>query len=228
MEISAVLVKARKEKRAALSYREAKELLDAWSIPTAPWTFARNAEEAVGAAHSIGYPVVMKIHSPDVIHKSDVGGVFTGLTRPEEVAAAYQSIERYSEGEKGSVRMDGVVVERMVSGIEVIVGVTRDSQFGSVLMVGMGGVLVELLGDTSFRLIPIEPGDGLEMIRELRGFPVLRGYRGIGGDVESLKTLLMKVSSLVVQYPEIALMDLNPVFVSSSGSIVADVRIQLG
>ncbi len=228
MDIPDLLLKASKEERNSLLYSEAKELVSAWGIPTAPWRVARNREEALDAALSIGYPVVMKILSPDLTHKSDMGGVFSGLTRREEVIAAYEGIEKNSREAKKTIRMEGVIVERMLSGIEVIVGVTQDAQFGPVLMFGMGGIFVELLKDTSFRLIPIEPEDALEMIRELKGFPLVEGYRGMEGNIESLKTLLVKVSCLVVEYPEIAFVDMNPVFVSSSGSVAADVRIQLG
>ncbi len=227
MEIADLLLKARNEKRGSLLYPEAKELLDACGIPTAPSEIARSREEAVQSALSIGYPVVMKILSADLTHKSDVGGVFTGLSRPEEVIAAYERIEENSRIANPTIRMDGVIVEKTLSGVEAIIGVTRDAQFGPVLMFGMGGIFVDLLKDISFRLIPIEPADALEMIHELRGFPVLEGYRGQKGDIESLASLLLKVSHLIVQYPDVVLMDLNPVFVSSSGSIAGDVRIQL-
>jgi acetate---CoA ligase (ADP-forming) subunit beta len=227
MEIADLLLKARNEKRGSLLYPEAKELLDACGIPTAPSKIARSREEALQSALSIGYPVVMKILSADLTHKSDVGGVFTGLSRPEEVIAAYERIEENSRIANPTIRMDGVIVEKTLSGVEAIIGVTRDAQFGPVLMFGMGGIFVDLLKDISFRLIPIEPADALEMIHELRGFPLLEGYRGQKGDIESLASLLLKVSHLIVQYPDIALMDLNPVFVSSSGSIAGDVRIQL-
>jgi len=120
-----------------------------------------------------------------------------------------------------------VIIEKMLAGEEVIIGVTRDSQFGHVLMFGMGGVFVELLKDTSFRLIPIEPADADDMIREVKGSALLEGFRGKKGDMESLKALLLKISNLITHHPEIAEIDLNPVITSPSGSIVADVRIKI-
>ena len=226
MRIHNILLKAREEGRDSLFYTEAKELLADWGIPTAPSKVARNEGEALHAARSIGFPVVMKILSPDVIHKSDAGGVFTDLRSEADVVEAYASIEKSLNRIK-PVRMDGVVIEQKLSGVEVSIGVTRDRQFGHVLMFGMGGTLIELLKDTSFRLIPIEPVDAQEMIKEIKGFPLIEGYRGEKGDLESLKGLLLKVSHLIVQYPEIIEMDMNPVFNAPSGSTVADIRIMI-
>lgn len=223
--IDEILSKARGEQRNALLYNEAKELIENWGIPTAPWRMARNEQEALQAALSIGFPVVMKILSPDVIHKTDIGGVFTGLNREEELIHAYERIEGNSKKVKPAIRMQGVVIEKMLSGIEVIIGVTMDSQFGHVLMFGMGGIFVELLKDISFRLIPIEPADAQEMIYRVKGFPLLDGYRGKTGDIEGLKNLLLGVSQLVVQYPEIIEMDLNPVITSYNQTTVADIRV---
>ncbi|HSB06952.1 MAG TPA: acetate--CoA ligase family protein [Thermodesulfobacteriota bacterium] len=225
MGIDEILSKARGEQRNALLYNEAKELIENWGIPTAPWRMARNEQEALQAALSIGFPVVMKILSPDVIHKTDIGGVFTGLNREEELIHAYERIEGNSKKVKPAIRMQGVVIEKMLSGIEVIIGVTMDSQFGHVLMFGMGGIFVELLKDISFRLIPIEPADAQEMIYRVKGFPLLDGYRGKTGDIEGLKNLLLGVSQLVVQYPEIIEMDLNPVITSYNQTTVADIRV---
>ena len=224
MKIHNIFLKAREEGRNSLLYTEAKELLEIWGIPMAPSRVARNKGEALQTARSVGFPVAMKIFSPDVVHKSDVGGVFTDLRSEGDVMEAYASIEKNLE-KMEPIRMDGVVIEKMLSGVEVSVGVIRDPQFGHVLMFGMGGTLVELLKDTSFRLIPIDPTDAQEMIEEIRGFPVIEGYRGKRGDAESLKILLLNVSHLIVQYPEIIEMDMNPVFNSPSGSTVADIRV---
>jgi len=228
VRIDEILSKARGEQRNSLLYTEAKELIENWGILTVPGRMARNKQEALQAALSIGFPVVMKILSPDVIHKSDIGGVFVGLNREEELIHAYDMIEDNSKKAKPAVRMEGVVIEKMLSGIEVIIGVATDSQFGHVLMFGMGGIFVELLKDISFRLIPIEPVDAQEMIYGVKGFPLLDGYRGKKGDIEGLKGLLLRVSQLIVQYPEIIEMDMNPVITSYNRSTVADIRILTG
>jgi len=218
-------MKARAEGRNSLLYTESKELLELWGIPTAPCKVARNKEEALRAARSIGFPVVMKVFSPDVIHKTDAGGVFTDLRGEGDVVSAYESIENNMEKVASPVRMEGVVIEKMCSGVEVIVGVTRDPQFGHVILFGMGGTFVELFKDASFRVIPIEPPDAQEMIEEVKGFPLLEEYRGKKGNIESLKDLLLKVSGLTVTYPQIIEIDMNPVFSSPVGRTVADVRV---
>ena len=228
MEISDILKNIRKEGRNFLLYTEAKKLLDIWNIPTAPSKIAMDQEGAVQAALSVGFPVVMKIFLPDVVHKSDSGGVIIDLRTEKEVIQAFNTMMDNFRKVKPTVRIEGVIIEKMLSGLEVIIGVTKDSQFGHVLMFGMGGIFVELLRDTSFRLIPLEPVDAKEMIKEVKGYPLLEGYRGQKGNIESLIDLLLKVSNLIVRYPEIFEMDLNPVFTFSSGSIVADARIIIG
>jgi acyl-CoA synthetase (NDP forming) len=179
------------------------------------------------AARFLGFPVVMKILSPDIVHKSDVGGVATDLRTEEEVIRAFEKMVGEAKEIKPTVTIQGVIIEKMLVGVEAIIGATRDSQFGHVLMFGMGGVLVELLKDTSFRLIPIEPADAEDMIREVKGVALLDGFRGRRGDIKSLKDLLLKISDLIIHYPEIGEIDLNPVMASPSGSVVADVRIMI-
>jgi len=141
------------------------------------------------------------------------------------VISAYESLENNMKKVVPPIRMEGVVIEKMCSGVEVIVGVTRDPQFGHVILFGMGGIFVELFKDTSFRVIPIESPDAQEMIEEVKGFPLLKECRGKKGNIESLKDLLLKVSELTVNYPQIIEMDMNPVFSSPGGSTVADVRV---
>jgi len=225
MDASNLLQSVRKEGRNSFLYTEAKKLLEIWNIPVTETKVAKNQKEAVQAANSIGFPVVMKIFSPDVIHKSDSGGVITDLRTEKEVIQAFDKMTENYRKSKSSVRIDGVIIEKMLSGVEVIIGVTKDSQFGHVLMFGMGGVLVELLKDISFRLIPIDPVDAKEMIREMKGYPLLEGFRGQKASIETLENIMLKVSTLIVQHPEIIEMDLNPVFTSVSGSIVGDARV---
>jgi acyl-CoA synthetase (NDP forming) len=149
----------------------------------------------------------------------------TDLRTEEEVTRVFERMMADAKELKPTARIQGVIIEKFLAGVEVIIGVTKDSQFGHVLMFGMGGILVELLKDTSFRLMPIEPADAEDMIREVRGCALLEGFRGRRGNMESLKTLLLKTSDLITHYPEIAEIDLNPVMTSPSGSVVVDVRI---
>jgi acetyl-CoA synthetase (ADP-forming) len=227
MEIRDILLKARTDGRNSLLYTEAQKLLDIWGIPVVQSKLASDKNGSIQSARTIGFPVVMKILSPDMVHKSDAGGVIIDLRTEEEVARAFDQMMENFGKMKSMIEIEGVVIEKMLSGFEVIIGTTKDSQFGHVLMFGMGGVFVELLKDTSFRLIPIELTDAEEMIRELKGYPLLEGCRGKSGNIESLRDLLLKVSDLIVHYPEITEMDLNPVMTSSSGSIVGDVKITM-
>ncbi len=213
--------------RRVLVETECKSILEEWGIPTVPCEVATSGEEALRLARSIGYPVVLKILSPDIIHKTEAGGVRLNLATEEDVRSGFDEIMENSKRDFPSARVLGVTVQKMVSGIEVVIGVAKDPQFGHVLMFGMGGVWVELLKDTTFRLIPIDAADADEMIRDIRGFPLLKGYRGWKGDIEGLARILMKVSDLIMAYPDIEEIDLNPVITSPSGSVVADARLIL-
>lgn len=216
----------RKQER-MLSYEEGKRLLEEALIPVAPSIVARERDQATEAARRIGFPVVMKILSPDIVHKSDVGGVATGLRTEQEVSESFCRMIEGIREKRPDARIDGVIIEKMFEGIEVAIGVTTDPQFGPVLMFGLGGILVELLKDVSFRLIPISPVDAEEMIREVKGFALIQGFRGKEGDPKSLKNILLGVSDLILRHPKITEMDLNPVITSPSGSVVADIRIRV-
>ena len=220
------LLEIRKDRR-VLMETESKEILEQWGIPVVPCEVATSPEEALELAHSIGFPVVLKTLSPDIIHKTEAGGVKLNLNTDEEVRSGFDEIIRSSKRTFPSARILGVTVQKMVSGIEVVIGVTRDSQFGHVLMFGMGGVWVELFKDITFRLIPIDAADADEMVRDVKGFPLLQGYRGSGADLEGLAKMLVKVSDLVMAYPDIEETDLNPVVTSPFGSVVADARLIL-
>lgn len=220
------LLEIRKDRR-VLVETESKEILEQWGIPIVPCEVATSRQEALGLAHSIGFPVVLKTLSPDIIHKTEAGGVKLNLNTDEDVRSGFDEIIKSSKRNFPSAKILGVTVQKMVSGIEVVIGVTKDPQFGHVLMFGMGGVWVELLKDTTFRLIPIDAADADEMIRDVKGFPLLKGYRGSRADVEGLTRMLVRVSDLIMTYPDIDEMDLNPVITSPSGSVVADARFIL-
>ncbi len=230
MSIVDVIDRAKSEGRAVLTEIESKLILEEAGIPAASARLARTADEAVEAASEFGYPVVLKIVSPDVTHKSDVGGVRLGLDSQEAVAAAFQEITNAVKDQQSDARIEGVAVQKMARpGIEVIVGMSKDPQFGPVLMFGLGGVLVEVLKDVAFRIVPLEQRDARQMIREIKGFPVLEGFRGQEpADLEALEKLILKVSAFVEAHPEIEELDLNPVFAYKDGVLAVDARIVVG
>ena len=180
-------------------------------------------------AAQLGFPIVLKIVSPQITHKSDVGGVALNLTSADEVGAAFERVVASAKQHVPDATIEGVAVQRMEKqGTEVIVGMTTDAQFGPVMMFGLGGVMVEILKDVAFRVVPINERDARQMIHEIKGFPLLEGYRGSDpADIEKLQALLMKVSSFIEQHPEIAELDLNPVFAYKDGAIAVDARIVL-
>ncbi len=200
---------------------ESKALLEKYGIKTAACTFCETEEQAIKAAKQIGFPVVMKVAGRGIVHKSDVGGVILNINSEEEVRKAFQTLISIPKAE-------GVNVQPQVEkGIEVIVGVAENEQFGSVVMFGLGGVFVEVLKDVSFRLLPLTRRDAEEMVREVKGYKLLEGYRGMKGDVEAVVNLLLKLNELV-EKESIVEMDLNPVFVYEKGLVVADARIVVG
>jgi len=224
-----IITQALSEGRLLLSEVESKNLLVAEGIAVTDAQLASDAGEAALIAESLGYPVVMKIISPDIAHKSDVGGVVVGLTDSDEVKSAYDEMMRKVSSVVSTARIEGVSVQTMAKpGIEVIVGATTDPQFGPVMMFGLGGVFVEVLKDVSFRVVPLEPRDAKQMVREIDALPILEGIRGQdGADLEALEDLLLSISKLIERRPEIAELDLNPVFAYSDGAIAVDARIVL-
>lgn len=188
---------------------------------------AKNDQEAVELAENLGFPVVMKIVSPDIIHKTDSGGVRLGLTSREDVKNAFKEIIASAKKNFPDALIEGVLIcEQAKQGVEVIVGVTKDRVFGRVMMFGLGGIFTETLNDITFRSIPITTMDAKEMIEEIKGYPILRGVRNRAScDMQALKDLLIKVSKFIVEHPEIDELDLNPVCVYTKGVQVLDVRL---
>jgi acyl-CoA synthetase (NDP forming) len=229
MSATTIIDQARTQGRKILTEVESKQLLEEAGIPTARARLATSRDAAVQAAGEIGFPVVLKVVSPQITHKTDVGGVKLDLKSPEEVAAAFDEIMAAARRAAPDATIDGVSVQQMARpGIEVIVGVSTDPQFGPVIMFGLGGVLVEVLKDVSFRIIPIAPRDARQMIREIKGFPLLEGYRGQDpADLAALESLLLRVSGFVEQQPEVSELDLNPVFAYKDGALAVDARIVL-
>jgi acyl-CoA synthetase (NDP forming) len=215
------------KQRRTLSEIEAKQMLARAGLPVVETRLASDRRGAIEAANDLGYPVVLKVVSPQITHKSDVGGVKLNLSTPEAVGEAVDSIVAAAKRAVPNAMIQGVSVQRVAEpGVEVIVGVTTDPQFGPVLMFGLGGVLVEVLKDVAFRIVPIMPRDAREMVREIQGYPLLQGYRGQApADLEALEGLLLKLSQFVEEHPEIEELDLNPVFAYPKGALAVDARI---
>ena len=224
-----IFEKARKEGRGALLEHEAKNVCKEYGIPVTKVKIAKSAEEAVNHSEEIGYPTVLKIISPDVLHKFDVGGVILGINNGKEARIAYNKIIENVKTHKSGAKIDGVLVQEMApSSTEVIVGAIKDPQFGPTLMFGLGGTFVEIMKDVSFRIAPITEDDAKEMITEIKAYPLLQGYRGQSPrDVEEITKILLNTSQLVMDHLEIKELDLNPVMVYSKGAKTVDARIIL-
>jgi acyl-CoA synthetase (NDP forming) len=224
-----ILEKARKENRTLLTEIEAKQLLEEAGIAVVETKLATSKEKAVAISEKLGFPVVMKIASVDVVHKSDAGGVKLGLKTTDQVGKAYDEIMESIKKAFPHARIQGVSVQTMAKqGAEVIIGMSKDAQFGPVLMFGLGGVLVELLKDVSFRIVPLQPRDASEMIRDIKGLPLLQGYRGSDPiDIATLESMLLKVSAFVEDTPAVKELDLNPIFAYRDGAVAVDARVIL-
>ncbi|UCH50813.1 MAG: acetate--CoA ligase family protein [Chloroflexota bacterium] len=224
-----ILKQARKEKRTQLTEIESKELLKEAGIPVVESKLAQTKTEAVSLSKKTGFPVVLKIVSPDVLHKSDSGGVKLGLTNTTQVGKAYSEIIAAIKKHHPKAKVEGISVQKMARpGVEVIIGMTKDAQFGPVLMFGLGGILVEVLKDVSFRIVPLTKRDAHEMIKEIKGYPLLEGYRGQEpADVPFLEDLMLKVSDFVDKNPEIKELDLNPIFAYKNKAVAVDARVIL-
>lgn len=224
-----IIENARNSGRKYLNEIESKQLLKEAGVPTTDTRLAASRAEAIALAREIGFPVVLKIVSPDIVHKSDIGGVKVGLADSAAVGTAYDEILAAARAKQPGSRIDGVSVQNMAKpGVEVIIGMSKDSQFGPVLMFGVGGVLVELLKDVSFRIVPITQRDAGKMIQEIKSFPLLEGYRGSEpANIRALEDILLKISAFVAKTPEIKEIDINPVFARRDDAIAVDARIIL-
>ncbi len=205
---------------------EAKELCRAYGLPVGEWEVAREKEEALRIGERLGYPLAAKIVSPDVLHKSDVGGVALNLEE-DSLGETFDRMRRIAEERK--FKFEGVLLERMAPpGVETIIGAKRDPQFGPVIMFGLGGIFVEVFKDVSFRVAPIERDDAEEMVCELKAYPLLKGIRGRKpSDIECIIEALLRVSRMVNELEEIKELDLNPVIVYEKGCRAVDARVIL-
>ena len=229
MTAQEIIDRARSEGRTILTEIESKQLVKQAGISVSDTRLAASREEAISISKQFGFPVVLKIASPEIVHKSDVGGVKIGLRTSKQVGKAYDDIIGAIRQKYPQVMIQGVSVQKMARpGVEVIIGMSKDAQFGPTLMFGLGGILVEVLKDVSFRIVPLTKRDAREMIREIKGYPLLEGYRGQEPvDVSNLEELVVKVSDFVEQNPVVKELDLNPIFAYSNGAIAVDARIVL-
>jgi acyl-CoA synthetase (NDP forming) len=225
----AIIKRARNEGRTVLTEIESKELIGQSGISVNDTRLAKSRSEASSISQEIGFPVVLKVASPDIVHKSDAGGIRLGLETPEQVEQACDEILGATRRSYPKANLLGVSVQKMAApGVEVIIGMSRDAQFGPVLMFGLGGVFVEILEDVSLRVIPVTRRDVSEMIKEINGYKMLTGYRGMPPvDESKLGDMLLVVADFVTQYPVIKELDLNPVIAYGDGAIAVDARIVL-
>lgn len=219
-----IIDKIKGDGRVTLTEYESKNILAAYNFPVTKEKLARDEEEAVNFAEEIGYPVVLKIVSPDITHKTDVGGVKVNVKSPDEVKTAYNELMGIKDKIKDA-DIHGVLIQEMApKGNEVILGMTQDPQFGPVLMFGLGGVFVEVLKDVSFRIPPLTRFDAEDMIREIKAYPILEGVRGgVSSDLDALVDCILKLSDLSVDLSDyIKEMDINPLFATEKGAVAVD------
>ena len=225
--VRGVLAKVKAEGRTSLTPAECKTLCVSYGIPQPKEAMATSAGEAARMASEIGFPVVMKIVSPDILHKTDAGAVMVGVKTAAEAEQAYETILCNAKKHSPGANVNGVLIQQMLAGgHEVIVGALTDPSFGKVVAFGLGGVLVEVLKDVTFRLAPATEADALSMLDGIAAAIILRGVRG-GAQVDraALARIIVAVSQLVTDFPEIHELDLNPVFARPDGATAADVRI---
>lgn len=224
-----IIANAAAENRKYLLETEAKTICMEYGIPVTKFKLAKNEAETVKFAEEIGFPVVLKIVSPDVIHKSDVGGVMLNLKDKKEVRAAYRQIMKNVKKHRKDAKIVGLIVQEMAPpSTEVIVGAIKDPQFGPALMFGLGGVFVEVLKDVTFKIAPITEAEAREMLTEIKAYPLLRGYRNTPpADTETIVKILLNTSRLITEHMEIKELDLNPIMVYTKGAKTVDARIIL-
>ncbi|HEY7646623.1 MAG TPA: acetate--CoA ligase family protein, partial [Hyphomicrobiales bacterium] len=226
--VRSVLDAVKASGRTALTAPEAKLVCDAYQIPVPKEGLAKSADEAAKLAGDMGFPVVMKIVSPDILHKTEAGGVVVGVDSVEKARATYQTIVDNAKRYKSDATIDGIQIQQMLpsGATEVIVGSITDPSFGKLVAFGLGGILVEVLKDITFRLAPASKADAEGMLDGLKASEVLHGVRGQAGvNRGALTDIIQKVSQLVTDFPEIVEVDLNPIFATDKGATAVDARI---
>lgn len=224
-----IIETALQQGRTLLTEIEAKQVLHDAGVSTTTAQLATSADDAVRAAEAIGFPVVLKVSSTDIVHKSDIGGVQLRLQSADEVREAFSAIMQNVADKEPNAKVEGVAVQPMAqAGTEVIIGMSKDATFGPVLMFGLGGVLVEVLKDVAFRIVPLNERDAEEIIRDIKGFPLLEGYRGApAANLSALQQMLRTLSDFIEATPVVKEVDLNPVYAYPDGALAVDARIIL-
>lgn len=228
-KIRSVIQIALDEERTQLLGTEAKEIMLAAGMDVPPFKVARTIDEAVKAAEEVGYPVVMKVVSEDIVHKTDMGGVLLDIDDEKEVVEGYEAIIRNCKRCAPKANIRGMEIAKMVQkGVEIIIGSTTDPSFGKVLMFGLGGIYVEVLKDVAFRVAPVTKREIEKMIREISSYPLLIGVRGESRkDINSVIDAIYRVGILVDRFPEISELDINPLVVYEKGAKVLDARMNI-
>jgi acetyl-CoA synthetase (ADP-forming) len=224
-----IFTKSKGEDRKVLTVYESKKALEQENFPVNKFELARSKEEALEIAQRLGFPLVAKIVSAQIVHKTDIGGIVVGIRDQDELAAAYDQITAAAQEKAPEAKVDGILLEQMVTdGVEVIIGSTIDPVFGRILMFGLGGVFVEVLKDVSFRLVPLTRYDAKEMIEEIKAAKVLDGFRGRPPtDKDAIVDLILKTADFLQAHDDITELDLNPVFALEKGVSIVDARIIL-
>lgn len=217
--------KGRSKKVKVLDITESFDLLKKYRIPVADYGIAKTADSAIKSAKNIGYPVVLKAISKKATHKTEAGGLIFDIDSDKEVKAAFDKLKKNMKKVKAD--FGGVVVQKMIGrgSQEVIIGGKEDPQFGQTIAFGLGGIFVEVFEDVTFRVVPIEKRDAEEMIKEIKAYKVLSGYRGKKYDTKAVSEILMKVSKLLEENKNVVELDINPIMVLKRGAVAVDARV---
>lgn len=226
--LKSVLEAACKEKR-NLTENESYNLLSRHGIPVPDYSVASTPREVIEKSELLGFPLVMKIISPDIIHKTDVGGVVLDIRDGRQAVDSFSNMMDSLKKKRPEANIHGVLLyKQLPKGIEIIVGMTRDAQFGPTVMFGLGGIFTEILQDVSFRICPVTRVDALEMISEIKGIKVLEGYRNQKrSDIDAIAGIVTTISDIAICYPSIKEIDLNPIIVYEKGVVVVDAKVLL-
>lgn len=226
--IESIFEDVRNHKRTVLNYEESRRVMELAGIPLNKMKVAKDLEESIQRANEVGYPIVLKVISEDVIHKSDSGGVEVGIKSDNELSKFYHEMMENVLSFYPDAKIEGVSVEEMVGGVELLIGTNTDAQFGKMIALGIGGIFVEVYKDVSFRLIPVSSKDVKDMIDEIKGKAMFDGFRGLPKvNLDELTSLILTISKLIEDYPIIFEMDLNPVVATENGLRAIDARIIL-
>jgi acyl-CoA synthetase (NDP forming) len=225
--ISEIFESAKEDDRNFLYEHEAKKLFGLYGMPVTKIHVAETEADAVSAAKKIGFPIVLKIVSPQILHKSDAGGVIVGVQDEKGIRAGFKKIVENAKNYNPEAEITGILIQEMApKGTEIIVGSTTDPTFGPTIMFGLGGIFVEILKDVSFRVAPINEEDAAEMIKEIKSYKILEGARGMPAvDQKTLVEILVKTSNMLMECPEIKELDMNPILAYSDGARIVDGRI---